>query len=84
MKKSEQFLAKLKAEKDFWHKKVEELPGDTISTNHPYYKMSVNAANKYAAAKYMFDLMQEETEDEIRKAQISSDDFEPITRFFRD
>lgn len=60
MKKSEEYLAKLKHEMEIWQKKVEELPGDTISVNHPFYKMSVNASNKYAVAKYMMKLMQEE------------------------
>lgn len=62
MKKSEQYLEKLRQEKEYWQKKVEELPGDTISANNTYYKMSCNAANKYAAAKYMMKLMKEEAE----------------------
>ena len=62
MTKAEAYLAKLKHEKELWAAKVEELPGDTISVNHPAYKMSVNAANKYAAAAYMYKLMSEETD----------------------
>jgi len=60
MKKSEQYLQNLRAEKEHWAKVVENLPGDTINVNHPAYKMSVNAANKYAAAAYMMKLMKEE------------------------
>lgn len=62
MKKSEQYLARLKQEKEYWQKKVDDLPGDTISTNHPYYKMANNAAAKYAAANYMMNLMLSEAE----------------------
>ena len=60
MKESEKYLARLKHEKEYWQKLVDELPGDTISCNHTYYRMATNAANKYAAAKHMMDLMQKE------------------------
>lgn len=60
MTKAEAYLTKLKAEKEHWQKVVDELPGDTISVNHTAYKMSVNAANKYAAAAYMYKLMTEQ------------------------
>lgn len=62
MTKAEKYLEQLRCEKELWHKKVEELPGDTISVNNPIYRMSVNAANKYAAAAYMMKLMKEEAE----------------------
>ena len=61
MKKSEQYLEKLRRNK-LWEKKVNDLPGDTISTNHPFYIRSVNASNIYAAAAYMMKLMKEEAE----------------------
>lgn len=62
MKKSEQYLEKLKREMEVWQQKVESLDGDTISVTHPYYIRSVNASNKYATAKYMMKLMQEEAQ----------------------
>lgn len=58
--KAEKYLEKLKHEMEVWQKKVDELPGDSISVNHPIYRMSVNASNKYAAASYMFKLIKEE------------------------
>lgn len=60
MKKSEQYLERLRYEKELWQKKVDDLPSDTINVNHPFYKMANNAANKYAAAAYMMKLMKEE------------------------
>lgn len=60
MKKSEQYLERLRHEKEMWQEKVDELPGDTISVNHPFYKMANNAAARYAAAAYMMKLMEEE------------------------
>lgn len=57
---AQQYLSKLKADKDHWEKAVDALPGDCISTNNPYYQMATNAANKYAAAKHMMKLMQKE------------------------
>lgn len=54
------YLEKLRSEKELWQRKVEEMPGDTINVNSQIYKMSVNAANKYAAALYMFKLMSDE------------------------
>lgn len=52
-----EYLDKLKSEKDYWQKKLDSLPGDTVSVNNPIYKMSLNAFNKYAAAKTMMQLM---------------------------
>lgn len=52
-----EYLEKLKYEKDYWHAKVEAIPGDTIDVNNPIYRMSVNASNRYAAAKTMMKLM---------------------------
>ena len=60
MTKAEKYLNRLRTEKEYWQKKVDALPGDTISANNPIYKMATNAANKYAAASYMMKLMQEE------------------------
>lgn len=61
MKKSEQYLERLRFEKELWQKKIDELPGDTIITTHPFYRMANNAAAKYAAAAYMMKLMKEES-----------------------
>lgn len=61
-KKSEQYLERLRDEKELWQRKLDELPGDTIDTNHPVYNMAKNAANKYAAAAHMMKLMKEEAE----------------------
>ena len=60
MKKSEQYLEKLRHDMEVWRKQVDDLPGDTVPVNHPAYKMSVNASNKYYAAAYMMKLMKEE------------------------
>lgn len=62
MTKAEKYLNRLKAEKEYWQKQVDALPGDTISVNNPLYKMATNAANKYAAASYMMKLMLEEAQ----------------------
>lgn len=59
MKKSEQYLERLRHETELWIQKVDELP-DTVSVNHPFYKMANNAAIRYAAAAYMMELMKEE------------------------
>ena len=58
--KVEKYLEKLKHEMEVWQNKVDELPEDSISTNHPYYRMSVNASNKYATASYMLKLIKDE------------------------
>ena len=55
-----EYLDKLKSEKDYWQKELDALPSDTVSVNNPIYKMSVNASNKYAAAKTMMQLMARE------------------------
>ena len=68
MKESEKYLARLKYEKDDWQKPVDELPGDSINCNHQYYRRATNAANKYAAAKHMMDLMQAEASTQPRTA----------------
>lgn len=60
MKKSEQYLEKLRHDMEVWRKKVDEIPDDRVSVNHPAYKMYVNAINKYYAAAYMMKLMKEE------------------------
>lgn len=55
-----EYLEKLKQEKDYWQKELDNLPGDTVSVNSAVYRMSVNASNKYAVAKVMMKLMKEE------------------------
>lgn len=46
--------------KELWQKKLDDLPGDTVSVNHSVYKMASHAATKYATAKYMYKLMSEQ------------------------
>ncbi len=60
MTKAEKYLERLKYEKELWQKKLDDLPGDTVSVNHSVYKMASHAATKYATAKYMYKLMSEQ------------------------
>lgn len=52
-----EYIEKLKSEKDYWAKQLDTLPGNTVSVDNPIYRMSVNASNKYAVAKTMMRLM---------------------------
>ena len=54
------YLELLKSEKDYWEKKLDSIPGDTVSVDNPIYRMSVNASNKFFAAKTMMQLMERE------------------------
>lgn len=56
MKKSEEYLARLLHEKEAWEKRLEEIPGP-ISPTHILYRCMQNAANRYYAAKQMYDYM---------------------------
>ena len=58
---AQEYLNKLEIEMNYWKDKVDSLPGDSVSVIHPFYIRSVNASNKYAAAKHMMKLMQQET-----------------------
>lgn len=60
MTKAEAYLDRLYNEWQVWQKKQDALPGDTISTDNPIYRMTVGAANRYYTAKYMMKLMKEE------------------------
>ena len=64
MTKAEAYLQRLKNDADFWHRKVDDIPGDSIPVNHPAYRMSCTASSKYAAAKYMYKLLTEEATPE--------------------
>ena len=59
---AQEYLNKLESEKNYWKDKVDSLPGDSVSVTNPFYIRSVNAANKYASAKFMMKLMQQENE----------------------
>lgn len=57
MKASEKYLARLLHEKEVWEKKLNELPGNSVDASDITYRMAVNSANKYYAAKAMYDYM---------------------------
>lgn len=52
-----EYIEKLKSEKDYWDKQLDKLPGNTVSINNPIYRMSVNASTKYTVAKTIMRLM---------------------------
>lgn len=59
MKPSEEYLAKLLHEKEAWEKRLEKIP-QPLSPAHILYRCAQNAANRYYAAKQMYDYMTKE------------------------
>ena len=59
---SENYLERLRHEKDVWRKKADMLPAERNGPHDPTYRMSVSAANRYAVARHMMNLMEEDYE----------------------
>ena len=51
------YVEKLKHDKEVWEKHLDEMSGDVVDASSPSYRMAVNAANKYASARYVFKVL---------------------------